>query len=181
MTELLAIFALTFIDGLVVAGLIINGWAAFAACVFAYSQAGIPILYIAAASLAGVFLSEQISFAVCAFWGPRILRRIEETVGTAGSPDAKCKRTLRLPRNTRTHWEKVKNLVGAGKYWKVATVVIVGRWTPVASLCPAACALAGVPYRKFVPLSATGCAAWAIAWNAIVWASVNGAVQAVRQ
>lgn len=52
--------------------------------------------------------------------------------------------------------------------------IVIGRWTPLAAMVPAMCAVLSMPYRKFVVWSAIGCLGWCIIWNIIVYLVVRG-------
>jgi membrane protein DedA with SNARE-associated domain len=176
MIELLLIASLTFIDGIVIGGLVVNGWVAFAACVYAYTKCGIPIIAIAAASFVGVFLGEQVSFVLTTRYGLTINHWIERSL--ARIYVLRKDRWLRfvLPSVNPEKWSDWQARASMQSPNWVVWALIVGRWTPLACLMPALCGLTKITYRRFTLISGISCLLWAGIWNLLMWASVKGYV-----
>lgn len=169
----LAIGGLTFVDGFVMLGLIINGGLAFGACLVAY-QSGLPILVVMLASFIGVFLAEQISFLLAKYYENRIRKWQFELVRFIERRRATRVARLLLP-NVNKDWLEAKLAWLSGLLDRRGViVVVVGRWLPIASLVPASCAIYGLTYRNFFPASVVGCITWVVGWNVVVLAVAHG-------
>lgn len=168
------IFALTFIDGLVIAGLVINGWGAFAACFYAYTNNLLPMTHIIFWSFTGVFLAEQISYALCFYYGDRIMSFGRMLCTKIYHIRMKRHWGPLLPSVSPVLWDNAEIYVTANVQQWGGLYLLLGRWTPVASLVPAFCAICKMPYLTFIKYSAAACFLWASIWNSVVYAVAIG-------
>jgi membrane protein DedA with SNARE-associated domain len=168
------ITGLTFIDGLVLGGLVINGWGAFAACLYAYGNGllGIPALILL--SFVGVFTGEQVSFGSARWAGGGLVSAGRNFAGFCDRSRKRSKLGFAIPALSPQRWDHLLALVSRKVDRWGGVYLIVGRWTPVASLVPATCGLTGMSYRRFTSYSFISCLLWSSLWNFVVFATVKG-------
>ena len=169
-----AISSLTFIDGLLLVGLVINGWGAFAACVYASANGllGIPALILA--SFPGVYAGEQRSFWIARRAGASVLASGRRFAGWCERIKARSRLAVLVLPLTAEGWDGMIQKASRNVDRWGGAYLIVCRWTPIASLVPATCALSKMRYRRFAIYSLTSCLLWASLWNCIVFATVEG-------
>lgn len=166
--------ALTFVDGLVLVGLVINGWGAFAVCVYCYANGYVTVPTMILSGFIGVFCGEQVSFVVGRLFGPGVLGLIARLAGLIERVKEKKLVGRLLFWISEASWQQsISRLTAAIHRWGGAAL-IVGRWTPVASVVPALCATLAMPYVRFTRFSAIACALWVVGWIAVVVVTVRG-------
>jgi membrane protein DedA with SNARE-associated domain len=166
-TTLSGICALTFVDGLVLLGLVINGGLAFGACLLAY-QSGTPIIYVMTASFVGVFAAEQLSFILGKYFQAP-LTRYQINIARFIEKNRKRSRVPWLyPTITEAGFQESLPKINRMLIRFGPLVVIFGRWLPIASLVPASAAMYGMRHSVFVIASTLGCLSWVVGWNLVV-------------
>ena len=170
----LLLFTLTLIDGLVIIGLLINGWGAFVVCVYSYANGYISMQEMIIFGFLGVFVGEQISFYLGYVFGPRIV----QVMLRLASKIERLKRGRVL--KVLPVWVSEESLrrsidqlsLNINRWGGIA--VITGRWTPIASVVPTVCSTLSMPYLRFIRLSAVSCLFWVLGWMIIVHLTVIG-------
>ena len=162
-----ALFMLTLIDGLFLLGLVVNGWGAFALCIYAYSQGFLNPIEMVLPAFLGVFLGEIISFFLVRKFNSPLFNQFESLFVSKKSP------TPFFAISSTKYEEYRQKMDGFFKRFGGWSLVLA-RWTPVAALAPATCALFSLPPRKFLLFSFIGCLFWAVAWIVIVFLTVEG-------
>lgn len=176
----LIIFLLTFIDGMVLVGLLINGWLAFSVCLFSYANGYISLPMMIMASFLGVFIAEQISFYIGQRSGGKIIDISTRAVARLESfKRGRVGRFLPFGISAERFESSLSRTPDHIRRWG-GVALIVGRWTPVASMVPALCATLGMRYGRFVRFSAVACALWVVLWCLIIHLGVSGYITLTR-
>lgn len=170
----LVICALTFIDGLVLVGLLINGWLAFSVCLFSYANGYVSLPAMMIGAFVGVFAAEQVSFYV----GQRSSGAVmDQSVRAVAALEAfkrsRVGRFLPLSVSAKRFEASLSRTRDHIHRWG-GLALIVGRWTPVAAMIPALCATLGMEYVRFVRFSVIACSLWVVLWCLVIHLGVTG-------
>jgi membrane protein DedA with SNARE-associated domain len=171
----IALSVLTFIDGLVIVGFVINGWGAFALCLYLYAQHSLSIFDLVVYSAAGVVAGEQLSYALCRRYNASILSLLDRLIRKSTT----LRNTNRfwrlfLPSSSPEQWDAFVSAMRRRVARWGGAALLVGRWTPFASMVPSVCALLSMQYVRFSLFSVCSCLLWASGWMLVVYLTVRG-------
>lgn len=167
------VFGMTFIDGMVLLGLFSNGLA-LVVCTYLYSNGIITVLDIVFWGFLGVFLAEQLSFWVGLRYGEPVLEAALSVAPQLERAKRKRKWQLLLFWVSEQSWRNSLETVKRKIIIIGSLAVLLGRWSPVAALVPATCAVLSMRYSQFIVASALACIIWSSCGAMMVYAGANG-------